>query len=159
MISAILPDSILSSALCSIQNLCGRCIQASARAGSLKIIVRHLCMLMRCEIRSIVSDGKAPPSFFHLKNVDRAGDPSRIICCSVVNFHSSARRRNADNAIRSRCRSGVCLRATSTMSSSLTLVSRFILDHLLWSIYASPYLHRLMIAGPIGLAGQESDDA
>src|SRR3546814_18297226 len=50
-------------------------------------------------MRSSVSLGSTVPgSFLHLKNVDRALTPSRIICSSVVSFHICAMRENVRSA-------------------------------------------------------------
>ena len=46
----------------------------------------------------MVSGGMAPPSFLHLKNVERGGDPRRVICWSVERFHRSAIRKKACNS-------------------------------------------------------------
>ncbi len=63
-----------------------------------------------------MSEGSRPPSFFHLKKVERAGAPSNVICCSPVSCQSSAKRKNAANAVRSLSRStDRSLGATSTI--------------------------------------------
>src|SRR3546814_1179691 len=54
-----------------------RLSQPSERCGSVNRICSAFQIARRWEMRSAVSRGRAPPSFFHLKNVERAGEPKR----------------------------------------------------------------------------------
>lgn len=84
-------SSMVSSADAPPKNSLGLLIHSTDLAGSVNRISNDFQIASRLEIRSTVSRGSAPPSFFHLKNVDLGGDPRRRICSSVDRFHASAR--------------------------------------------------------------------
>src|SRR3546814_19738954 len=67
-----------------------RLSQPSERCGSVNRICSAFQIARRWEMRSAVSRGRAPPSFFHLKNVERAGEPKRRIWSSVERPQASA---------------------------------------------------------------------
>src|SRR3546814_20600092 len=67
-----------------------RLSQPSERCGSVNRICSAFQIARRWEMRSAVSRGRAPPSFFHFKNVERAGEPKGRIWSSVERTQASA---------------------------------------------------------------------
>ena len=125
-----------ASALLPPQVRLGWRTQASATAASGNRISRFLKILKTWLIRSSVSRGMRPPSFFHLKNVDRAGLPSSTICSSVERPQRPVISKNASSVACDLARPS----AASTASAGdkfmhVSLRSRFILDDAFLSEY------------------------
>src|ERR1700732_4029579 len=70
-------------------------------------MARSLKMAPRWEIRSSVSVDTALHSFFHLKNVERAGDPRSLTCCSVLSSQMSAIRKKKESGVAAGLECGV----------------------------------------------------
>src|SRR3546814_7732278 len=82
-------SSMMSSADAPPKNSFGLLTHSSDLAGSVKRISNDFQIASRLEMRSTVSRGNAPPSFFHLKNVALGGDPRRRIWSSVDRFQAA----------------------------------------------------------------------